>query len=379
MEDRQYFWVFDRTIFDQIELPKFTPLEGLLIILGLSALFGYVMLIAYLDRRERRKERHAKDLAWLERWLDYAQLPPGQISALEKLAGGHDPVKLHQLLSDPVRFEHRIHRAAGAGLGGSLSFVQGVRRKLRFSSDNLRAPMVSTRQLLPGDALRLTLWDMGMPRHFYGRVVGSDIHSFTLEFKPEAIQAALAEGGALEMYHLRGHGWETRFAVKALGQEAQGGILRCRHELAHRLHRPRASRLPLVLDVIFRVRSFHEDAVAELDPDQRASRPEHGLLLELSEGGFSLVHDHQVGEGEFLEFDLPLKRGRKKPRLTGRVVQSRPFSSGQWISRCELKGASPSQRNLIHQVVRMEQQNRIRSLAAVFRRSGQDKPGASSA
>ena len=379
MEERQYFWVFDRTIFDRIELPKFTLLEGVLIVVGLAALFGYVMLIAYLDRRARRKERQTKELAWLERWLEYAQLPAGQISTLEKLAGGEKPEQLHRLLSNPIIFEREIHRAVTKGHGVTLGFVSDVRNKLRFASDNLRAPMVSTRQLKVGDPMRLTVWEIGIPRNFYARVTETDINNFTLELKPEAVKSALAEGGPLEIYHLRGHGWEIRFEILPKGQGEEPNQLRCQHTLTHRLHRPRATRLPLVLEVIFRVRSFHEDAVAELDPDLRASQPEPGLLLDLSEGGFSLVHDHDIKVGEFLEFDLPLKRGRRKPRLTGRVVESRPFAGGQWLSRCELKGATPSQRNLLHQVVRMEQQNRIRTLAAVFRRSSQEKPGANSA
>jgi len=380
MEEQQHFWVFDRTIFDQIEFPALSPFEGFLIVLGLSALFGYVMLIAYLDRRSRRKTQEAKEIAWLERWLEYAQLPPGQLGSLEKLAGGHDPQLLLQLIRNPVRFEQRVHEEITSGRGGHLSFIDDVRGKLRFHANNLRAPVVSTRQLMPNDAVRLSLWEAGNPRHYYGRVVKSDLETFTVELKTEAVRAALANTGELELYHLRGHGWEIRFGCQTKGTGESPNHICFKHALTGKGQRPRTARLPLVIEIPFRVRTLSQDAVAELDPDQRTSKPEPGLLLDISEGGFSIVHQNQVPVGHYLEFELPLKRGRKKPLLKGRLVECRPFGGGQWLSRCELKGASPSQLNLLHQVVRMEQQNRARSLAAILRKkSPPSPPGANTA
>ncbi len=138
--------------------------------------------------------------------------------------------------------------------------------------------------------------------------------------------------------------------------------------------RPRSARLSLILEVPFRERVLQEEPAAELDPTSPTSREEQGLLLDLSEGGFSMAHSRPIAEGHFLEFALPLKRGRSRPRLTGRVVECRAFSGNQYLIRCELRGLTPSQRNMLHQVVRLEQQNRLKVLAPVSRRSAKPQP-----
>lgn len=369
MENERYIWVFDRALLEHFRLPDFTLLEGVLIILGLASLAAYLFLIVVLDRRARRKAREARQLDWVERWLENAQLTAGQMETLEWLAGDSGLRALHNLLGDPVRFERRIHEEVAAGHAAALLFTLTVRDKLRYGSDNLRVPLVSTRQLVPGDAIRLSLWSAGLPVHFYGRVIRNGMRDFTIEIRNQAVKSALADGGNADLFLLRGHGLEYWFSCGMAGQGSEPDQLMLTHSLAKNATTPRSARLPLISEITFRERSITRNVADELDPDMPASTPQKGLLLDLSEGGFSMAHDSRIQTGHYVEFTLPLRKGRRKPMLVGRVLECRAFSGNQWLSRCELRGLRTSIRNLLHQVVRLEQHNRMKARAHVKRRS----------
>jgi hypothetical protein len=368
MESRKYFWVFDRAVFEQITLPEFTLLEGVLIVTALAALGLYLLLIVYLDARERLRARRGKQKAWLERWLAHAQLPPDEMEALERLAGEPTPIALYELLSNAARFETRVHEELEAGRPVSERLVDKLRDMLRFHSHNLRVPIVSTRQFLPGDAVRITVWQGGLPHHFYGKVTGCALRGFSVTLRPEAAKTVMAEGAPVELVYLRGLGLEYPFPGLSARAARGPGRLRFQHALMHAQHGARQARLPVLMEVAFRRRALTDDAVSDLDPDAVAGKKERGLLLDLSTGGFALGHRHEFREGTYIEFTLPLKRGGRRLGLTGRVQECRPFSGNQWLSRCQLRGLSSLERNLLTQVLRTEQRRRSEALAPIRRR-----------
>ena len=373
MEKHRYFWVFDRTAFDQIALPEFTLLEGVLIVTSLILLGLYLLLIVFLDRRQRLRRLRGKQMAWLERWLAEAALTPGEGEQLDRLAGEATDSARYALLSDPVRFETRVHETLAAGpRAGGGNLAEKLREKLAFHSHNLRVPVVSTRQFLPGDSLRLTLWQGGLPNHFYGRVVETGQEKFAVEIRPEAVKLVAAEGTAAEMAYLRGLGLEYPFGDLAAQPGSRPERLVLRHGLTRIPRGARRARLPLLMEVSFRranpsVQSEGEDKVADLDPEAAPARKERGLLLDVSSGGFAMGHRGEAAEGDYFEFSLPLRRGRRPLQLTGRVQQCRPFSGDQWLSRCALRGLTALERNRLTQILRLEQRNRLKTLAPIRR------------
>ncbi|MCZ6627610.1 MAG: PilZ domain-containing protein [SAR324 cluster bacterium] len=369
MSERRYFWVFDRTVFDQIKPPEFTLLEGVLIVLGLSALALYLLLVVYLDAKTKLHAKRAKQLAWLKRWLEHASLSQSELTTLDRLAGDETPQARHDLLANPVRFETRIHEELQEGRALSQSFAGKMRGKLGYTSENLRIPVVSTRQLQPADPIRLVLWKGGLPQHYYGQVLESGLSTFKIKVGPEAVKQLAAESAFVELFYIRGLGLEYQFSCRPKGTGAALDELVLHHALVQEGHGPRGVRLPVLVEVMFHARSLGQDAVYDLDPDTPPAFQEKGLLLDLSNGGFCMSHNQEIPQGHYIEFKLSLKKRRQVLQLTGRVQECRPFSGGQWLSRCELRGLDTAGRNFLRQVVRLEQQNRLKSHAPVRRRT----------
>ena len=369
MAEKRYYWVFDRNLFDQIKLPEFTLLEGALIVASLVALGLYVMVIVYLDAVGKRRVKRRKQLAWLGRWLEHARLNEQEEANLDLLVGSKAPIDRYQLLSSPIRFEPRLHEALAGGNLIDPAFAEKIRDKLRFTSQNLRVPVVSTRQFVPGDPIRISFSRGGMPHHYYGKVIAAGLRTFAVTVHPEAVKNLTAEGGEADLFYIRGQGLEYPFAHVMSRPGTQPDQLVLRHTLARGGQSPRMARLPVMVEVVFRTRSFAMDKTGEVQPDGAPSAPRRGLLLDLSTGGFCMAHRDEIPVGGYIDFRLPLKKGKGKLALTGKVRHCRPFSSDEWLSRCELRGLDKDQRGLLGQVVRLEHHNRLKVLAPIRRRA----------
>ena len=372
MDQQRYFWVFDRTIFDQIRLPQVTWTEAGLIVAALCGFAGYLFLIRYLDRRVQQRMRHERYAAHLQRLLEKAALEQHEMDALADLAGGGDFDHLYPFVTRPELFEAAVHDAIRRGQGGRLGFIDTLRGRLGFHSDNLRAPVVSTRQLEPGDSMRITIWDGGLPHHFYGSIADVGLHTFSLTLREDALQAILRATGDCELYHVRGLDVEYRFPCRFIREGASTGALRIYHALVLEAHGARRTRLPLLRDIDYQLVQPHTDVVSDLDPELAPTRPVPALLFDLSEGGFAIVTDNPVPEGRLVRINLPLKKGRGRLALSGRMKESRAFSGNQWFTRCELRGLTPSQRNYLQQILRVEHQRRQKSMAPVRRAARAD-------
>ena len=374
METDRYRWVLDWELFRQIRLPDLSWLEIVMIAVGLGTLLLYLLTVIHLDLRSRRRKRRGKQLAQLQAWLEAARLAPAELETLDGLAGGSRPWERYQFLSDPVQFETRVHQAFAEGMGPELGFVSRLREELRYTTGNLRAAIVSTRQLRPGDSVRLSAWEAGLPQHSYGRVASVERERFVLEIGERGARAALSGRGEADLFLLRGHGYEYRFPCRPARPPLEPPLLALRHALIDLEHGPRGMRLPLLLDVTYRERALLTDAVAELDPANAPSPPEKGVLFDLSEGGMALVVPRPVSPGRYVLVGLPVRRGRRTLRLTGRVLGLSDFGSGHWLVRCELRGLTGEERDYLRQVLRMEQRRRLHQMALVRRRARKAAP-----
>ena len=83
------------------------------------------------------------------------------------------------------------------------------------------------------------------------------------------------------------------------------------------------------------------------------------MLLEMSEGGFSLVLNREIPGSSYVSFELPRPR-RRTLAMMGRVLDCRPFGGNRWLVRCELRGHTATQRSVLGQLLRMERQRRLR-------------------
>lgn len=365
------FWVFDYEKFRQIEFPKVDMVEIFLIIGGLTALVLYYFLTRTLHFRSQKKQKDTARYAQMGRWLNHAKLTPHQLENLSALADGDSPPALYSLLGNPFTFEKAIHRVVAKTPEenekvsvSDLSFVEPLRDVLGYHTDNLRVPVFSTRQLMPGDPMRLTLWEGGLPRHCYGKVLSNSLEKFEMQLDATSLKT-VPMGEPVEVFYLRGDILEYGFAC--LPHTAGAGKLVLHHALNR--NQARTARLLILMEMNVQILTSAEDfeTASLIHPP-----PCPGLLLDLSTGGFAMATGKQTKAGDFLRFSLPLKRGRRKMlRLTGKVLETKPFSRGQWLSRCELKGLSRAEQGYLTQIVRLEQTNRTRVLATPGKKNKQ--------
>lgn len=364
-----YWYIFDRTIYDQIELPAFEWWETFLLI-GVVALGAlYLFVVWYLDRRNRRRARFARTLEWLEPRLQAAGLDPEEWAALHRLAGTGRESRLYAFLADPVAFETRVHEALRHGR--PLPFAGRLREALGYHSDNLLVPMVSTRQMRPGDGVRIT--EAGaMPRHHYGRVESVDAATFTVALGGEAgLDPARLASRALSLHYVRGQDLEYPLPLHPAAPLRDPRRLELRHALLPRGAAPRQTRLPLMAEVRFSERVLHPARPADaLEPGRAGGGEETGVLHDLHDSGFSLVTRREVAAGRMLEFVLPLRRSKRRLTLMGRVTRSRPLGADRsgahhWMVHATLRGLDRQRRQALHQIVMQEQQRRFRRLAHI--------------
>jgi hypothetical protein len=387
MADDRHFWVLDPRVLKYVRFSEFSWWELVAIAGVLGALASYGLLAVFLDRRARARRRRNKQLARLETWLAAWQLAPEEEEALWELAGEHRPLALYAMLAEPRRFEAAVH-AALAG-GERLPFTERVRDALGYRSSNLHVPVVSTRQLEPGDHFRFTVWEEGRPQHHYGIVTAVTPAGVAVELTAAGLQAVQATRGENELFYLRGSDVEVRIPLQVRSVDAQRNRLLLAHQLVRGGQRPRSTRLPMLRSITFRLhtqlgagtkvaqpaQAADELAPPPADAPEAAGRQMRGALLEMSEGGFSMVVLQAVAEGAYVEYAMPLPRGRTLP-IMGRVLDCRPFAGTRWLVRCELRGLAPSQRSALSQALRLELQRRLKAMQAERRKREREEEGA---
>ena len=370
MTPEQQAWYINGRIFDYLRLPALTWLEVVLIVLGLSALAIYLAVVVHLDQRLRSRLQRRREAATVARWLAEWRLLPEEEAILHELARDETPQQLYGFLQDPVRFETEVDRAFRRWPPNQLGFLAQLRRDLNHFSDNLRKRLVSTRQISPGDAVRVALWEAGVPQFFYGHVQSTDEGGFTLLLGGDAVRSLQGTRGEIDLFLLRGNDSEYPFAFRPQAMQAERGLARLQHGLLRSRQQPRQARLPILLPLPYEARAKqHSDAVDDLDPDTPPAQSGEGRLLDLSEGGCAFVVNAQIVRGWYLHFTLPSIAKGVEQALTGRLLDCRPFPGGGWVARCSWVGLAPSQRSYLLQLVRMGAKRRSAAQLALRERS----------
>ncbi len=365
MNDDRFVWIFDRTIFDQIELPQFGWFEVLLLLGAIAFFTAYLASVRYLERRFERNAKWNRKAADLLRRLEPAQLDGAQMAALHRLAGTRSQTRLYRFLSDPIAFESRLHEAIENGEGRDLGFVRELREHLGYGSNNFLAPLVSTRQLRTGNGLRIAAMGRNLPRHHYGTVEQVGHESFTIRLGAEGLSPAEMAAPDLELFFARGRDLEYRFPLRLAGSIQDPHRIEVRHTLTVLDERPRQIRLPLLVEARYQVRSAHAHAADALDPDLAPSDAEDGVLFDLSDGGFALVTRRELEVGRYLHLTVPMKRRGRQLVLMGRVTACRSVGPERWMAHAVLRGLTRQQRHYLHEVVMHEQNRRFKTLARI--------------
>jgi hypothetical protein len=365
MNQERTFWILDPTVLRQIRMPEFGWYE-LVLLAATGAFFAlYLFAVWYLDRRFTRKIKRDQKAADLERRLEQARLTQEERAALYALAGTRHEAKLLDFLTDPVAFEVRVHEALEAGEAAGLDFLPRLRAHLGYQSNNFFVPLISTRQLLPEDGVRLSWQNSAQPTHHYGTVEAVGASTFTIRLGGAGLDPAEFHAGELELFAMRGQDLEHRFPFLPAEPLRNPARIVLRHALARLDRRPRQIRLPLLVEVIYEERSAHGRAADALDPDLAPGEPERGMLYDLSDGGFALVARRAHALGRMLRLTVPLRRPGRQLLLLGRVAACRPLGGEQWMVHATLRGLSRKQRHFLHQVVMHEQHRRLKTFARI--------------
>lgn len=358
MAEDRYIWRLDERVLDYVRFREFEWLEVGLIVLGLTGLAAYLLLVVLVDRRHRAWQRRQRAVATLGRWLEQWRLNDDEVARLYELAGAGNDYELYRFLTDPVRFERGVHAAVRRGWPALAPLAERMRGALGYTSYNLRAQVLSTRQLTHGDLFRLAVWEGGQPRHYYAELLHSDAACFTLGLSEAAARSVSEARGEVDLFFLRGQDREYRFPFHAEEGSTDPPRARVRHALVQAGHRARAVRLPVMERVTYEVGPTPEGF-----PDHSGE----GLLMDLSEGGFALLVREPAEPGHYASVHGPAVV--EAVPLTARVLDSRPFAGNRWVLRCELEGMLPSHRKLLRRALRREQQQRLRRMRAPARRA----------
>ena len=373
MAEQEKFWLINGRIFEHFRFEAFSWWELALIALVLSALGTYFLLAVLLERRHRARALRKKAEDRLEQWLAEWELGKGQVALLRGLAPERGAMSLYRLLSDPAQFERAVHEGFSRGL--ELDFTDRIRGFLEYRSSDPRVPVVSTRQLVVGDHLRFGFWVMAQPIHQYGRVISNKTEGLVVQCTEEGWAMVRERADEGEMFFLRDNDFEYAFPL-VLGTRPVGEHqLFLEHQARAPRVRPRGTRLPVRRSVVFR--AFLTLPSREEDGEGESNEPPRkvpGVLLEMSEGGFSAAMEKPVSEGGYLEFDLPLPRGREMT-LLGRVQGCRPFGGTRWLARCEMRGFSQAQRGALSQLLRLAWRRRLHLPAPKARKGSKTQGG----
>jgi len=365
MNEQRVIWILDPTVLKQIRIPEFGWIELGLFLCTVLFFVAYLFVVHVLDRRFAgftRRRRKEEDL-W--RRLEPAGLDAPQWEALRALAGTRREGKLLEFLADPVRFESRVQRAHEAGEARELGFVPKLRGHLGYQSDNYLVPLISTRQLLPGDSVRLSPRHPDRLSHHYGTVDAVDGSTFTIRLGGAGLDPADLRAADMDLFVMRGQDLEHRFPFLPAGPPGHPARITLRHALARLDRTPRQIRLPLLIEVRYEERTPHGRAADPLDPEMAPGEPGRGVLYDLSDGGFALVTARAHAPGKLLRLTIPLRRPGKTLPLQGRVANCRPLPHGRFMVHATLRGLDRQQRHFLHQVVIHEQNRRQKTLARI--------------
>lgn len=228
MTEQPEFWLANGKIFEHFRFEGFSWWEILLVVLVLTTLCVYFFMVVLIDRRHRSSLRRRKVQKQLELWLEDWALEGPQLGLLRTLAEKKGPLALHRLLSDAGRFERAVHEGLARGLG--LEFTDRIRGFLNYRSSDPRTTVISTRQLVVGDHLRFSLWEMSQPIHHYGRVISNKPMALVVQCTDEGWATIRGRADEVALFFLRDNDFEYPFPLRLQLQAAGENQLILEHQ-----------------------------------------------------------------------------------------------------------------------------------------------------
>jgi len=344
MEDNGYIWMIDRRVLEYIRFHEFSWLEIGLIVVGLAALVLYGVFAYYVDRRTRHRERKKADRRKLSDWLGPMSLSQEEYNLLKGLTETNNWRGLYQLLSDAREFEVVLHKAISQDPALS-ALGEKVRETRRFKSNNLNIPVVSTRQFVNGDVFLLAVPEGSEENHLFAWVEKVTSEYFTLQFSDEDFKNVKKHQDKVESNYLRGMEIEHPFPWEVMGEDREHNLLLMRHTLTPTDRNPRKIRLPFGHNINVTIHgSLSPENLEDSNGNGTQGVTKSAQLLDLSDGGFSLLYENEIWKGHYITMHLSRTGGHGLP-LTGKVLESRPFKDGKWLVRCEMKGVTPAKQS----------------------------------
>jgi c-di-GMP-binding flagellar brake protein YcgR len=340
-----------RSLLPLIRLRSESPTWLLMLAVSLLALMVLIPLVYVLVHRHRSQRQlwEAFRASALERGLDEAQ-----IQLLVRMAR-QDRLRQPLLLLSSLRtFEAHVTRRNGDA--GRLEQIGRIRHLLHFDRASPDRPLLSTRQLEPGQALMV--WPVkGGPQGFLQCVlVGRDEHALyaaPLLREGERHLCALEEGERLKVRFWREGDTEYRFRTRILATRPQATTIAIGH--TDRLER-------IQKRDFFRLDVHFELALRLVPPPEEIEPPEPrtmaGTVVDISGGGLGLLAAEPVAEGALLEVDPQYQGPFPLAGLRCEVIKRRKHPRG-WSLGLEFVHLSPRREGEIVRAIYQHQLERV--------------------
>lgn len=359
MNEETTKWLFDPQVLDYVKWTRMESRELLIALVGLSLLALYILVVVFLERKAKSREKWRTKKARLNHWIKLCRLTPEEQQLLQGLSGGKTWKTIYRLLGEPAFFETQVHKALSEGPGTMLiPLADRVRFTLRNRSTNLTIPVVSTRQLVAGDVFHLWIKAGSEVRHVFAWVIRNLPRGVLLEMTGEG-NRNLAGGMEVDAFFLRGEGMEYRFPWQPQALDEKSHTILLNHAMVAKAHRPRRIRLPLGHEVPYQV-------LEALDKPPVVTAK--GVLLELSEGGFTVLQKESVPIGHYARVVLSGPKSGDMP-LTGKVLHTQSFPGRQWLLRCEMRKLSPAMETTLSRLITRELERRLNRAQAKRRKT----------
>ncbi len=312
----------------------------------LCALLVFLWIFRIAARYLKRRRTYTRMRAMLRR----VDLSDAEHNVLQTLAGGGFHA-LYRMLETPVIFENRVHRAHHRGMDG-LAFIGRLRASLGYTSKTPNATIVSTRQLSEGDLCQILVHDRGIMHEFYGVISAVSTDDLVLRLNQSSLKMIMnSKEHDTQFGVLLGEGRAIhQFPFHPIGQDVAGQGLRVAHSMLDTKHASRNPRLPMLRNVKCRVRHPGKKEVVR-----------EALLIEVSEGGCSMMFDQRLPVQAAVSFWLPI-RWSTPISMVGFVLESYEQSRGWWIARLSVSRMSKPQRETMREALKREFQRRLNRL-----------------
>jgi hypothetical protein len=338
-------------------------------VLAMLLIAATILVTLMVQRRvqgwldERRRERSTRKMpAGLK--LDEATL--GTVDLLRYFT---DPEKEGELLKSSRFFEQAVDKLTPTATDEDLAGVTRLRERLKMTAANPEADLVSTRQLLGDQAVRL-MATVGKERlELHTALLEVNERFLLIDFPyPEDLYKRLSVHAKVNLIYWREGGGEWVFPV-TLEPIRSGAIsaFRCAHVLNTKAEGHRGDfRLAVDLPVAFTCVTREELEEHKESGRELSVRKGEGRLVDLSFNGVALVAAEPMPAQAIAQLNFML--GGKPVRMMLEVLAATPLDGGKFMSRGRFRGAQEQFRDRLRAFVTSEQEKRTENKESVVTR-----------